>query len=354
MPVYRRTPEDFEVEEVLAYEPSGVGDHTYVLVEKRERTSEQVARELARAASCRASEVGYAGRKDRYAVARQWFSAPGLPVPGAEQLELEGARVLAVHRHPHRLRTGKLRANRFRLVVRDVETGSIPQLEGRLAALARWGFVNRYGDQRFGRAGDNAERGLELLQGKARQRDRRAARFLVSSVQSAVFNRLVARRGALFDGAPVGLDSAGSRPVDRLLAGDLAVKEASGGVFEVLDVGAEQVRADAGEISPTGLLFGRKARLAKGAAGELESSVLAEWRLEQAPRLPGLRFDGARRSLRARPVDLEGRFAVDVLTLRFELGSGCYASVLLEELFEGLGLEEADHPPRAGGSPTGC
>src|SRR5574338_64208 len=67
------TPEDFVVEELPLYAPAGEGAHTFVRVEKRLRTTEEVARALARLAGVRPGDVGYAGRKDRVAVARQWL-----------------------------------------------------------------------------------------------------------------------------------------------------------------------------------------------------------------------------------------------------------------------------------------
>jgi tRNA(Glu) U13 pseudouridine synthase TruD len=71
-------PEDFVVDEIPLYPPSGEGEHTFVRVEKRLRNSEGVRRELARLAGVRPAEVGYAGRKDRVAIARQWYrGAPG-------------------------------------------------------------------------------------------------------------------------------------------------------------------------------------------------------------------------------------------------------------------------------------
>lgn len=340
-PVYRARAEDFEVEERLAYEPSGEGTHVYLWVEKRERTTEEVARQLAAAVGCSPAEVGYAGRKDRVAVARQWFSLP-VPAPAAvERLELDGARVLAARAHGHKLRVGKLAGNRFRLVVREIDPATAPLLERRLAALERWGFANRFGAQRFGRDGDNAETGARLLAGGRGPRDRRAARFAISALQSAVFNRLLERRGELV-GDGRGLDAAGRRPIDLLLPGDLAVKSDSGGVFRVDEPAVEQQRADRGEIAPSGAIFGRKARLAEGEPGALERAVLAERGLAAGslPRIRGLRFDGGRRALRTRPAEVSWRTAGWELELRFELVAGAYASVLLEELFAGLGLVE--------------
>ena len=61
-PRLRESPEDFVVDEVPLYEPSGEGSHTFLRVEKRMRTTDEVARALARAAGVRAGDVGYAGR----------------------------------------------------------------------------------------------------------------------------------------------------------------------------------------------------------------------------------------------------------------------------------------------------
>ena len=46
-PRFRVAPEDFLVEEIAAYPPSGEGTHLFVHVEKRSRTTEQVAAALA-------------------------------------------------------------------------------------------------------------------------------------------------------------------------------------------------------------------------------------------------------------------------------------------------------------------
>ena len=87
----RFEPEDFRVDEVPLYAPTGQGDHTFVRVEKRMRTTEDVARALARVAGVRPRDVGYAGRKDRVAVTTQWFSVPGLDPARARELALAGA-----------------------------------------------------------------------------------------------------------------------------------------------------------------------------------------------------------------------------------------------------------------------
>src|SRR5687767_2788907 len=69
-------PEDFEVEEIPAYEPAGSGDHLFLWVEKRGMGAEFFARQVAQRLRVPVGAVGTAGMKDRHAVTRQWVSVP--------------------------------------------------------------------------------------------------------------------------------------------------------------------------------------------------------------------------------------------------------------------------------------
>ena len=315
----RETPEDFRVDEIAAYAPRGDGAHTFVRVEKRLRTTEEVARALARAAGVRPGDVGYAGRKDRVAVATQWFSVPGLDPERAAALELPGARVLEAARHPHKLRTGHLRGNRFEIAVRGASEEIAAAARECLGEIVRRGFPNRYGSQRYGRAGDNAARARALCAGEPARMPRRDARFLLSALQAEVFDAALAARSA---------------PLDALEPGDLAMRHDSGGLFLVEDLERESVRALAFEISATGPIFGTRMPEPGGAVAAREHAVLAALGIDlEALRLPpGVRLRGARRAIRARPDEAELDYADGVLRLRFGLPAGSYASVLVEEL----------------------
>jgi tRNA pseudouridine13 synthase len=314
-------PEDFVVDEIPLYPPSGEGGHTFVRIEKIEATTEEVARALARAAGVAPRDIGYAGRKDRRAVTRQWFSAPGLDPAFALALEMPRARVLEAARHPHKLRTGHLRANRFEITLRGLDAMDAARAQTRLAHFAAAGFPNRFGAQRFGRDGDNAARGAALLAGRERVRDRRAARFLVSALQSAIFNEVLLRR-------PL--------PLDALECGDVAQVTESGGLFVVADLARESPRAASFEISATGPIFGTREIEPQGEPLRREREAVAAHGIDPDVPLappPGLRVHGARRALRARPeaASLASGDA-DVWLLRVTLGSGSYATVLVEEL----------------------
>jgi tRNA pseudouridine13 synthase len=267
-------------------------------------------------------DVGVAGRKDRRAVTRQWLSVPGLDPEAALALAIPGVRVLEAARHPHKLRTGQLRGNRFEIVVRGVGAAAGANALARLDEIRRTGMPNRFGTQRFGRDADNAERGRAVLEGRLRPRDRRAARFLVSALLSAVFNEALARR-------PLALDA--------IEAGEVAQVVDSGGLFLVEDAAREAPRAARFEISATGPIFGSGGRdpVPTGAAADREREALAahgvpDELVRTAP--AGLRLRGARRAFRTPVPDAVLTLDGDVLLLCFSLAAGSYATVLVEEL----------------------
>jgi len=317
------TPEDFVVEELPLFEASGEGGHTYVHVEKRGMDTDRVARILARGAGLSAREIGYAGRKDRHAITRQWFSVPGLDPERASELGQEGDtgfRVLAARAHGHKLRTGQLRGNRFELRLREVAADERGRAEQALPRVRDEGFANRFGSQRFGRDGENAARGREILTTGRVGRDRKAARFLVSAWQSELFNRFLERR---------------ELPLDQVEVGELAWKHDSGAVFVVENAARECVRAAAFEISPSGPIIGTRMSRPEGAPGERESAWLSEWEVPDPLTPPrGIRMRGARRPLRVPAQELGWEWEGDeVLRLGFVLGAGSYATVLVESLF---------------------
>jgi tRNA pseudouridine13 synthase len=313
----RTEPEDFCVEELPLYPPSGEGEHTFVHVEKRLVTTEEVASALARAAGVSGSDVGYAGRKDRIAVATQWFSVPGLDPQRALDLRLEGVRVLEATLHGHKLRTGQLRGNRFEIAVRGVDDETREAARARIAEIGRAGMANAFGSQRFGRAGRNVDMGARLLRGEIVSKDRRKARFAISALQSAVFNDVLTAR-------PTG--------IGELEFGDVAMLHGSGGQFLVEDVEREQPRAAAFEISPTGPIFGSRVIEPAGEVASREKAAL-ELRgicLTNLRPPKGIRLRGARRALRVRPDNARMRDFPGGFWLEFELPPGSYATVLIQ------------------------
>lgn len=327
-------PDTFVVEEIPAYRPQGSGPHTYLWIEKRDLTTPEAVRRLARALGAPERELGYAGMKDRHATTRQWISVPAVDPEAARAVRLvdeaQGGAltVLDAERHGNKLRVGHLRGNRFEVVLTEVGDDEVAPLRDGLLALAARGLPNRYGHQRFGAADDNVRRGREILTGERRERDHRKRRLLLSAVQSAVFNRVLELRAAEGD-------------LLRVRAGDVLQKRATGGLFVAEDLSAEQARVDAGEVTPTAPLpGGREIEPPEGTAARvLEDQALAEVAVTREQlAAAGRDLPGARRPVVV-PVTLDEPPVVvesGGLRLRFSLPAGSYATVLLEALAAGL------------------
>src|SRR5438132_8874105 len=279
--------EDFYVEELPLYEPSGQGEHLYLTVEKTGRTTQEVAREIAQALGARERDVGTAGLKDKRAVAVQRISVlTRAPLERALELSGPGFRVLAAARHGNKLRPGHLRGNRFLIVVRGCLPDSFPRAQAVCERLRGAGAANLFGPQRFGKYGDNAELGRKLLARETQLRDRFLRRMALSALQSELFNRCLAERIA--DGL-----------FATALDGDVLRKRETGGLFVCEDPATDSPRVASGEVDPAGPLPGHSLYPARGTALLREEKVLAEAQVD--PRsfaAGGGEMQGARRPYR--------------------------------------------------------
>lgn len=109
----KASPEDFIVEEVIGLDLIETGPYTIYRVTKRDRNTEDVAFDLARACGVSRKAVGYAGTKDKRAVTTQYFSVRGGHAPGA----VAGCAITTVGQSIAPLALGMLTANRFTITV---------------------------------------------------------------------------------------------------------------------------------------------------------------------------------------------------------------------------------------------
>jgi tRNA pseudouridine13 synthase len=321
--------EDFVVDEELPYAASGAGDHVFVRFEKRGLNTAQAVTAIARALRVRDRDIGVAGQKDRHAITRQWISLPPPIAPEAvTALALPDLQILEAIRHNHKLRTGHVRANRFLLIVREVGDDAEPRARAILDRLALPpGAPNFYGEQRFGKYGDNAEKGRELLRGElpeAQQRrtDRKLDRFFISALQSELFNAwLVAR---MHDGLYA-----------RVLAGDVLHK-VGGGMFTSEDAAVDEPRLGAGELVVTGPMFGVKMRAAAGDAAAREAAILdgAGLAPDAFARVAQI-AEGTRRDASIAVKEVTVRtVSPGVLEIAFALPAGAYATSVMREVMK--------------------
>ena len=382
--VIKGSPEDFVVEEIAAYQPSGQGEHCYAQIEKRGIATLEALRRLSKALGVQERDIGYAGMKDAVGVTRQTVSIPRVAPEKVLALEIPGMRVLSAVMHGNKLRLGHLKGNRFRIRLRDAAPGAIEHAEAALAILERRGVPNRFGAQRYGAQGNTHVIGAALL-----RRDFKQAIDTLIGDPAAVTDerwRLAIeayRRGelaeslALFPGHLRGerellgrlvqrpdafekafnsvqprmkrlylsafqsslFDQVLEQRLDRLEyvgTGDIAFKHENGACFLVQDAAAEAARAQAFEISATGPMFGCTMMEAQGDQGELERSILAAKELtpESFNLSGGLRMEGERRPLR---VPITGALAQEEggdLLLDFSLPRGSYATCVMSEIMK--------------------
>jgi len=326
--LHKAIPEDFVVEEIPAYLPSGDGPHTFLSIEKRGLDTDEAVTRIAAALGVAARDVGVAGQKDRQALTRQWISVPNVDPARALGLTLDGIRVLGAERHGNKLRTGHLRGNRFTLTLRGVVDDAPARARAILDGLvAAGGLPNYFGPQRFGARGDNGERGKRLLLGGgAAKGNPKQNRFFVSAYQAELFNRALDAR--IDDGL-----------LRTALVGDVLKKSDTGGLFTVDDAALAdaQARLASGAVVVTGPMFGHTmmAPPAGTPAAAREESILAQEGITPAAFATlGKLAEGTRRPLlvpidrpEARPGDEPG-----TLLLAFGLPSGSYATTLLAEV----------------------
>lgn len=320
--------DDFVVEEVLGFEPSGVGEHCLVWVEKRDLDSNVAAARLADALGIRRRLVSHCGLKDRHAVTRQWFSIhiPGQDSPDAAALESDGLRVLQVTRNTRKLRRGIHAGNRFIIRLRSSDFAPDDAIE-RWRIITERGTPNIFGPQRFGRDGRNVEKALAMFRGEFQPRDRLLRGIFLSAARSHLFNVVINERmeRGTWD-TPIAGEVYGFADNRTLI---LPEKQR----------GDEVDRFRSGVLELTAPLWGGGELQSVGEVLAFEQEIAARYP-ELIAGLEAFRLRQERRVVRLRPENSSCEVVDDGdLVLRFDLPKGAYATALLRELAE---LDEPD------------
>ncbi len=401
---------DFFVEEIPLYQPSGEGEHIYLFVEKRDLSTFELVNILARHFNVPRHALGYAGLKDKAAVTRQVISVhtPGRTYADFPDIREERVTLLWADQHQNKLRTGHLLGNRFNIRIRGLPPTAVLSARRVLTKLAATGVPNRIGEQRFGHLQNNHliaramvlgefQQAIDLLLGPSaafpraqadsraayaaknypdalhlmprhlaaestvlrqlcrgadarrafRSMDDRARGFLLSALQSAIFNAVLDQR--ILAGT-----------FDRLQLGDLAFKHDNRAVFAVdqgvLEDPGTASRLARFEISPSGPMWGAgmpraaadvdDAECAALAAFDLTPHILADFTAKDRSAM-----DGARRPLRIPLVDPDAEGGVDehgpYVRVSFELPRGSFATVVLREIMKPAGQSLMESGPEA-------
>jgi tRNA pseudouridine13 synthase len=388
--VIKTRPEDFFVEELPLYPPSGSGTHVYAQIEKKGIGTREALDRLARALNVSRRELGLAGLKDAQAVARQWISVEHVTPEQFAAVSVPDIRILQATRHTNKLKPGHLAGNRFVVRLRRLAL-PLPRAaeiaEEGTAILSRRGVPNYFGPQRFGNHQDNHLLGkavaqndvdafTDLLLGHPSEEldsppafqartlyeqgryqeaaklwpghfvdQRRSLRILAGAKggKKRVYYTIDKHLKGLFISAYQShlfnrVLAARMPQIDRLLLGDMAYLHVNGACFRVEQPQVEQPRCDRFEISPTGPLLGGRTTKLTGPAGDIENPILDAEDLDEQDfrQMKHLGARGGRRPLRFQPRDTSVTSGQDdlgpYLEFRFELDAGCYATTLIAEI----------------------
>ncbi|MBU2977527.1 tRNA pseudouridine(13) synthase TruD [Alteromonas sp. C1M14] len=325
--VFKQEPEDFVVTEDLGYSLTEEGEHQFIWVEKTQANTAWVAEQLAKFTGLPLRNVSYAGRKDKYAVTRQWF---GLHAPGKDDFDfssmsIPGVKVLSTHRHNKKLRTGQLKSNHFSITLREVANSQ--ELIDRLTYVNEHGAPNYFGDQRFGQVrtdeqgqrmeGGNLQLGMRMIE-KEVIRNRNKRNMALSALRSWLFNEVLSQRiekGWL----------------DRVMPGDALMLSGSHSFFINTDNDSSFLeRYVQRDLSPTAPLWGVGVPPTLHDALALEQTVATRYpQLVHFLEETGMKQE--RRPVKIWPQQLEWQHKGDTVILSFSLPAGCYATTVLRE-----------------------
>ncbi|PHS19094.1 MAG: hypothetical protein COA86_05335 [Kangiella sp.] len=335
---------DFQVLEILSFKPCGFGEHLFLQIEKQSSNTDWVIRQLIKKSGITRKDIGYAGKKDRHSISRQWFS---LHLPGKselidtadfiEQLDGEGYRVVNHIRHNKKLRIGSILKNEFKITLREVsETIDVRTID----KVRKIGFPNYFGYQRFGRDYNNLNLANELLLDGIKINNRNKRSLVLSSARSFLFNLQLAMRvndntwNSVVEGDCFMLNNSRSY---------FSTKESSNTSTQECENEESQSiqnRLDSGDIHICGWLPGKQDSEVVLKSKELEGKSIdnmSRW----IDSLSELGMDSSRRAYRTLASDLECEQKENVITISFSLPSGSYATSLLRELvdFKDLSLD---------------
>jgi tRNA pseudouridine13 synthase len=336
---FNSTSRDFIVSEIPLYEFSGDGEHLVLHIRKKDMTTWDLINTISSHLGIKKREIGYAGLKDKNAMTLQYISIPAKLEDKLGSFSHPQIKILSTIRHNNKIRVGHLKGNNFKIRLKKVLGVQKDKLDSTLEWIAKNGVPNYFGNQRFGTDGTNWIDGKKILDGELKIRDKKTREFLIGSYQSYLFNKWLSKRMEinllLEDFSQAQSEeilslSAGTldetkeqKSFFKLLKGDMIMHYPYGRMFEALDLSQESDRFAQRDISPTGLLAGKKAKLATQSAKVVEDMFNED-----------LNVSATRRYAWIFPTDIKSNYIEEKAhyELEFSLPKGSYATNVLDVL----------------------
>ena len=230
--------------------------------------------------------------------------------------------VLKSFRHNRKLQRGALKSNSFKIKLRDLsdtQDETFELLTQRCEVIAQNGIANYFGEQRFGRNGNNLDQAIKLFQNPRYKMSKHKRGLYLSAARSWMFNHILSER--IKQGV-----------WDTRLVGDVFMLDGKSACFK--DDGDNQIeqRLSAGEIHPTAILWGEGDIMVTANAAELEAQVINQFPVYRDG-LISARLQAQRRACRLMVKNMKCYRENDNFVVSFSLSSGSYATMVLAEIF---------------------
>lgn len=336
---FKQSKDDFVVTEIPLYEFTGEGEHLILKIRKKDLATWDMLKILSDYTGVKSRDIGYAGLKDKNAMTIQYISVHRQYEEVLDKFEHPQIKILEKTYHNNKIRIGHLKGNHFFIRLKRVQPLHKMKLEAALKEIATFGMPNYFGFQRFGLDGDNYKKGEALIAGTLKVRDRKLRQMYINAYQSYLFNSWLSKRieiSKIMDNFKadeisdkLGLSVETIKEIQKqkhpfkVLKGDVFSHYPYGKIFHIENLEEEAQKFYDRDRVPTGLLSGKKTKLAIDDALKFEEEFIKE-----------TKEDGSRRFAWIFPSEISSEYKEEKawFELNFELPKGSYATEFISEL----------------------
>ncbi len=318
--VLKAKPEDFFVKEKINFELTGEGEHEWVFLEKINQNTQDVIALLAKKTNTPVKNIGHSGLKDKNAVTQQWlsFHRPGMPNIDWQAIDIGTIKILKIKKHNKKLKIGTHQNNEFVILI-NLEKINADDIKTKIDQIVKNGFVNYFGEQRFGNNGNNVVKARKWLD-KQFKLSKAKKSLYISTLRSEFFNLALSNRVAANKWA-------------KVIDGDYLMLNNSQSFFLYNSVEKETIKKRLldKDLSISHNLLGC---LAKGTFNQFETSVLENGFASVLNLFALQKIQAQKRAIRAEVKKLSYSLNENqkTLELKFSLNKGQYATSLIREI----------------------
>lgn len=371
--------EDFIVEELIEAPKINEGDYTYFWLKKKNWNTTQAIKEISRYARVSLKRFGWAGTKDKTGITKQLVSVWNVEPEILEKIKIKDIEITVTGKGKERINLGDLEGNKFEIIVRDLDEKNLETLKKQIDFVKKYGFPNYFGEQRFGR-GNTHLIGKEIIKGLIQRAvkliitypsdesdDANEARKFAEDnwgdwskiikkmprwlrIEKAILNHLIQYQND-FTGAIRTLPKKTLKlyvhAYQSYFFNLILSKILSSYKNKKIEIRNTKLcfPLDEFDVLETILLPGYNAKLKKDKMSSILQRLLKREEIDledfRCKRMPELKSEGTERKTIVRPSEIklekpeddDLNFGKKKVKLVFSLPSGCYATVLLRELF---------------------